>query len=194
MGTERKTMAIYKRGRPPKVDTNELFHLPEKPGEYRWRDKDKNIAYIGETNNIKRRNKQHKKTGRLDDDYSIEYMIADGRSTSKTRRKHEKNSIEKHQPYLNKSTGGEGRPAMRRKNHGLIDNDYQESEFEELYKESKIRGCLGRLIKIILIVIVLFAIGFFVYSCFTIPGFFKSIIACIWQLLSNAVETVISKF
>ena len=36
---------------------------------------------------------------------------ADGRSTSRTRREHEQQSIEKHHPTLNRSKGGEGRPA-----------------------------------------------------------------------------------
>lgn len=38
-------------------------------------------------------------------------MVADGRSTSRTRREHEQQSIEKHHPTLNRSKGGEGRPA-----------------------------------------------------------------------------------
>ena len=44
---------------------------------------------------------------------TIEYMVADGRSTSRTRRGHEQRSIAKHNPLLNKSKGGEGRPAGR---------------------------------------------------------------------------------
>lgn len=41
--------------------------------------------------------------------YTFEYKVADGRSTTKTRREHEQVKIKQHQPPLNKSKGGEGR-------------------------------------------------------------------------------------
>ena len=44
---------------------------------------------------------------------TFEYKVADGRSTSKTRREHEKQKIEQHKPSLNKSKGGEGRKASK---------------------------------------------------------------------------------
>lgn len=47
--------------------------------------------------------------------YTFEYKVADKRSTSKTRRKHEQKKIEQHNPKLNKSKGGEGRPANKKK-------------------------------------------------------------------------------
>ena len=47
--------------------------------------------------------------------YTFEYQVADGRSTSHTRREHEKKKIKEHDPVLNKSKGGEGRPAKKRK-------------------------------------------------------------------------------
>lgn len=43
----------------------------------------------------------------------FEYKVADGRSTSKTRRVHEKQKIEQHKPSLNKSKGGEGRKSSK---------------------------------------------------------------------------------
>jgi len=43
--------------------------------------------------------------------YSYEFKVADGRSTSTTRREKEKKKIKQHKPLLNKSTGGEGRKA-----------------------------------------------------------------------------------
>lgn len=46
--------------------------------------------------------------------YTFEYKEADGRATSNTRRKHEQEKIKKHNPKLNKSKGGEGRPAKNR--------------------------------------------------------------------------------
>ncbi|MCI8860669.1 MAG: hypothetical protein HFI71_14405 [Lachnospiraceae bacterium] len=47
--------------------------------------------------------------------YTFEYQVADGRSTSQTRRKHEKKKIKEHDPVLNKSKGGEGRPAKKQR-------------------------------------------------------------------------------
>ncbi len=45
--------------------------------------------------------------------YTFEYKVADGRSTSKTRRSHEQKKIEQHKPTQNKSKGGEGRIAKK---------------------------------------------------------------------------------
>ena len=45
--------------------------------------------------------------------YVFEYKEADKRSTSKTRREHERNKIEHHKPSQNKSIGGEGRKASK---------------------------------------------------------------------------------
>ena len=104
-------MAIYKPGRPlkynPGIGTGQK--PPAKPGEYRLRDSNGNIAYVGETNNIARRMGEHLRSGRLT--CTIEYKVADSRSTSSTRREHERMKIKQHKPPLNKSIGGEGRPA-----------------------------------------------------------------------------------
>lgn len=109
-------MAIYKPGRPNKYNptTESGIKPPAKPGEYRMRDGSGRITYIGETNNLARRTSEHIRSGKLpvgDGGGTLEYKVADGRSTSNTRRQHEQASIEKHQPLLNKSKGGEGRPA-----------------------------------------------------------------------------------
>lgn len=73
------------------------------------------ITYIGETNDLARRMREHIRSGKLPTGQgcgsTLEYMVADGRSTSRTRREHEQQSIEKHHPTLNRSKGGEGRPA-----------------------------------------------------------------------------------
>ena len=110
-------MAIYKPGRPTKYNPTSGIGQkpPAKPGEYRMRDGSGIITYIGETNNLARRTSEHIRSGKLPAGpgckSTIEYMVADGRSTSRTRRAHEQQSIEKHHPTLNKSKGGEGRPA-----------------------------------------------------------------------------------
>ena len=108
-------MGIYSIGRPKKVFISDgLGALPHAPGEYRHRDADGNITYIGETNDIKRRTQQHMRSGKLQSDYSVEYKVADGRSSSRTRREHEQMKIKQHNPSLNKSVGGEGRIAGKR--------------------------------------------------------------------------------
>lgn len=110
-------MAIYKPGRPTKYNptTGNGSKPPAKPGEYRIRDGYGNITYVGETNNLARRTGQHIHSGKLPagpgQSSTIEYKLADGRSTSNTRREHERQKIAQHSPLLNKSRGGEGRPA-----------------------------------------------------------------------------------
>ena len=110
-------MSIYKPGRPTKYNpsTGTGQKPPAKPGEYRIRNEEGNIEYIGETNNLARRTSEHIRTGKLHTGEgcksTIEYKVADGRSTSRTRREHEQQKIAQHQPSLNKSRGGEGRPA-----------------------------------------------------------------------------------
>ena len=48
-------MSIYKPGRPSKYNpsTHTGSEPPAKPGEYRIRDKEGKLTYIGETNNLK---------------------------------------------------------------------------------------------------------------------------------------------
>ena len=109
-------MSIYKPGRPAKYNptTGTGSKPPAAPGEYRIRDADGAISYIGETNNLARRAAEHVRSGKLptgERGGTIEFKVADGRSTSRTRRLHERQKIEQHQPPLNKSKGGEGRPA-----------------------------------------------------------------------------------
>lgn len=108
-------MGVYGRGRPRKWNpfTGEGSTPPDAPGEYRLRDKSGKIAYVGETNNLRRRLKEHKSRGKLRDlgEGTVEWMRASDSSDSFSRRKHERHSINKHKPRLNRSRGGEGRPA-----------------------------------------------------------------------------------
>ena len=112
-------MSTYKPGRPNKYNptTGVGQPPPAKPGEYRIRDEQGSISYIGETNNLARRTREHIRSGKLSTGQpgagTIEYKVADGRSTSNTRRVHERQKIAQHQPPLNKSIGGEGRPARK---------------------------------------------------------------------------------
>ena len=110
---EDKKMSIYKPGRPTKYDPARANSEkpPERPGEYRIRDEAGSITYVGETNNLRRRTNEHTRSGKLDCSGTLEYQIADGRSTSQTRRVHEREKIHQHSPTDNKSKGGEGRIA-----------------------------------------------------------------------------------
>lgn len=60
-------MGTYKPGRPKKYNpsTGKGQAPPSKPGEYRIRDEAGNILYVGETNNLKRRMKEHIKSGKI---------------------------------------------------------------------------------------------------------------------------------
>lgn len=106
-------MSIYKPGRPFKYNpiTGHGHRPPNAPGEYRIRELG-SIVYVGETNNLARRMGEHVRNGKLQSaDRTIEFKVADGRSTSRTRREHERAKIAQHSPMLNKSKGGEGRYA-----------------------------------------------------------------------------------
>ena len=110
-------MATYKPGRPNKYypTTDKGCRPPAVPGEYRIRDREGSITYVGETCNLKRRLYQHTHGGKMSDDRNIggtfEWKKADGRSSSATRRVHERAKIAQHKPPMNQSSGGEGRIA-----------------------------------------------------------------------------------
>ncbi len=109
-------MGIYGPGRPMKFDpfSGAGRKPPSRPGEYRMRSASGAITYIGETNSINRRMHEHMRTGKLAPGCTLEYQLADGRSSSRTRRIHERAKIEQHNPLLNRSGGGEGRIAKKR--------------------------------------------------------------------------------
>jgi len=84
---------------------------PDAAGEYRIIDKDGKTKYIGETSNISRRKKEHERSGKLEEGEKFLWKKANPSATTEERRAHEKKKIEQHQPYGNKSKGGEGRKA-----------------------------------------------------------------------------------
>ena len=112
-------MSSYKPGRLAKYNpsSGKGGKPPAKPGEYRIRDEAGDIVYVGETCSLPRRMHEHIRSGKLpvcDGGRStIEYQVADGRSTSRTRRLHEQQKIAQHVPAKNKSKGGEGRMASK---------------------------------------------------------------------------------
>ena len=101
-------MGIFKRGRPSRQEP------PSRPGLYTIRRKTGERDYIGETSNLKRRLAQHLISGAISAvTHYFEWKLADGRSTSKTRREHERRKIDRHDPPSNRRRGGGGRKASR---------------------------------------------------------------------------------
>ena len=103
-------MGIFKKGRPSRHDP------PNRSGVYRLRDKATgNIDYIGETSNLKRRIGEHFRSDKpvSPETHHFEWQVADRRSTSRTRREHERRKIDEHNPTLNRKRGGGGKHATR---------------------------------------------------------------------------------
>lgn len=101
-------MSIFKPGRPSRQQP------PSRPGLYRWVEIATGIvSYIGETNDLRRRMREHERSDAPWDrtTHHYEWKPADGRSTSRTRREHEKAKIRQHDPPGNRNRGGGGRKA-----------------------------------------------------------------------------------
>ena len=102
---------VYRPGRYKKTKQD---GMPSKPGAYRARSKKTGkVVYHGEASNLRKRDNQHarRKSPHKRGNYYTEYKVADGRSTSNTRRKHEKTKIRQHKPKFNQNGGGGGRKA-----------------------------------------------------------------------------------
>ena len=102
---------VYRPGRYKRTGAD---GMPSKPGAYRARSKKTGeVVYHGEAANLRSRDNQHArdKSPHKRGNYFTEYKVADGRSTSNTRRKHEKTKIRQHKPKFNQNGGGGGRKA-----------------------------------------------------------------------------------
>ena len=89
----------------------EISNLPSQPGIYRFVNKvTGTVDYVGQTNNIKRRIGEHKRSGNLDSAiHNIIYGIAKADATRDALCFTEKHHIKKHRPVKNKTQGGNGR-------------------------------------------------------------------------------------
>ena len=106
-------MTLYRRGRPNRYNVIKMDGVrpPKVVGEYRIRYKRlKRIKYIGITNDLERRMNEHEKKGRINDNAPyFEWMPALPDTPYKRLREHEKASISKHNPKINKNSGGGGK-------------------------------------------------------------------------------------
>ena len=119
-------MGAYGKGRPKKYDAiSQKGNKPPKvAGEYRIKDKENNTKYIGITNNLERRVKEHKKTGNINEnDRIVEWMSAKPGSSYEQLRNHERQKIKSKKPYANKTIGGEG-PVPKYMNYADSGDDY----------------------------------------------------------------------
>ncbi len=111
-------MRLYKSGRPTEIsplDPSNKRRVPSVKGEYRiLNSKTKMPVYIGVSNNLSRRMREHIKSGKISGDNSIfAYKTADGRASQSRINDHERAKINQHKPSLNKRAGGAGRPYKR---------------------------------------------------------------------------------
>jgi len=122
-------MSIYKDGRYKELDPfekSEVKEIPDKIGTYRvlvksGPDSLREILYIGVSNNLKRRIKEHVKLGKkIKDGEIVSYKVAKSGIDYDEVYEHEKEKIKKHKPERNKSKGGEGR---KPKFNIVYDND-----------------------------------------------------------------------
>ena len=110
-------MKTYKPGRPKEYRPLEgsLNQIPKAKGEYRILSKDKEVMYIGVSNNINRRVREHIRTGKIClDNPIVACKKADGRAGQSRLNDHERQKIKQHDPKLNQRAGGAGRPYKRR--------------------------------------------------------------------------------
>lgn len=107
-------MFLYKPGRAKELRplSDSKQRPPKAKGEYRILDSNtKEVLYIGVSNNLDRRMKEHIKTGKLNQQAGIfAFKVADGRASQARINDHERNKINKHSPKLNQRAGGAGRP------------------------------------------------------------------------------------
>lgn len=87
----------------------EVKSMPDSPGIYRHvRREDNKAQYIGETKQLKTRQLQHIRSGKLDlDKYYVGYAVSD--KGAGERRQTEIDQIDKHKPEGNGNAGGGGR-------------------------------------------------------------------------------------
>ena len=96
---------IFGRGRPSSQEP------PTQPGNYRWVDEAGEIVYVGETNNLRRRRGEHRRSqsevGSVGQRFLWQASLPD--ASADDRRAVERQKIASHKPRLNRRAGGGGR-------------------------------------------------------------------------------------
>lgn len=110
---ERPRSSAIGPGRMHKTDTvkGKDCPIPNKPGNYRHTNKKTGeVEYVGESNNLRKRQQEHVRSGKLDTSkQNVEYSTAKKDATREQRRQTEKDHIKRHNPQGNKTIGGNGR-------------------------------------------------------------------------------------
>lgn len=85
--------------------------LPKEPGMYRHVDKKTgNVDYVGQTDNLKKRQQEHARSGKLDTSrQKVQYGTAQSGASKDALLKTEVDHIARHKPSGNKTKGGNGR-------------------------------------------------------------------------------------
>lgn len=84
--------------------------LPAKPGLYRHIDKDSGkVLYVGQTDNLRKRQQEHVRGGRLTSKQYVQYAVAKPMATKDGLCDTEKAHIGRHKPSGNTTKGGNGR-------------------------------------------------------------------------------------
>lgn len=110
---ERLTGSALSPGRMRQTDVvkGKNSPLPKEPGLYRHRNKTSNeIDYVGQTNNIRKRQQEHTRNSKLNTDtHYVQYGRCRDGSSKDTMLQTEKNHIKRHKPPGNSTGGGNGR-------------------------------------------------------------------------------------
>ncbi len=136
---------------------------PEEAGLYYIRDKDKNVQYIGLTNNLRKRERQHEKTQKINEDRPyFDYHVANDGISYDDLRREERRKIRKYNPPLNRSHGGEGRPTNNVKGRTVSGMPDYSIPVEEP-KSKKFGRFIKRLLLVVGIAVVVFVIAYLVF-------------------------------
>ena len=133
--------SLYGVGRPSRQPP------PESAGEYRFVNKGtKKIDYLGETNNLKRRIREHERSSKpvSRETHYVEWKKADGRFSVDKRREHERDKINQKNPLLNLRSGGGGRKTRKQRQ--------KQAFLTEGSKPKRNRGILRLILDIILVI------------------------------------------
>jgi len=103
--------SVFGRGRPYVYDpyTGDSTLPPNEGGIYWFLGENKDRGYIGETNDLRRRIGEHKRSGNIMQGESVSFKVAKDGASCASRRRVESMKIERHKPTRNQRVGGGGR-------------------------------------------------------------------------------------